>query len=132
MHSRITERGNHFLKLIILNLNSCVVVLCDLTRFQWDNSTNSTNKTLLQAALIERSNLSEEQKKNVADSMKECITSDKVKGGKKNWRVRYNQNEKCGSLKSLVCAARSFFASVSEKLRKKNSLNIQISPKGMC
>ena len=51
--------------------------------------------------------------------MKECITSDKVKGGKKNWRVRYNQNEKCGSLKSLVCAARSFFASVSEKFLEK-------------
>ena len=108
MHSRITERGNHFLKLIILNLNSCVVVLCDLTRFQWDNSTNSTNKTLLQAALIERSNLSEEQKKNAADSMKECITSNL-----KNWFQSNGTAEKCGSLKTLVCAARSFLESVS-------------------
>ena len=125
MHRRITERGNHFLKLIILNLNSCVVVLCDLTRFQWDNSTNSTNKTLLQAALIERSNLSEEQKKDVAESMKECITSDKVICNEemRNWRDRHNPRfpsngtaKKCGSLITLVCAARSVAASVSVKL----------------
>jgi hypothetical protein len=76
----------------------------------------------LQAALIERSKLSEEQKKNVAKSMKECITSDKpVRNGKmRNWRdTQLYPNdiaENCGSLNTLVCAARSFVASVSMHL----------------